>query len=401
MARAKTPASGEDATDAPDLAIAAVVEEVPEAEIVPPRAPEPPPAPEPAPEPVAGPAPRRPVFVPLVLGGVLAALGGFAVARAVPGGWPAASTAALEAQLAAQKADIDRLTAVLAERPAPVMPDLSPVEDRIDAVAAEVAALAGQVAAIPAPVAAPDLSPQLAALEARLAALEAMPLAAGSGDPAAAAQIARDLAAVRAELQAQKDSAAAATAGVTEAAALATAALAEAQAQTAALRDEAAAAVAAARRDAALGRITAAVDSGAPFSGALADLGGDVPEVLAVVAETGAPTLLSLQVGFPEAARAALEASLKADMGETTMERLGSFLRTQTGARSITPREGTDPDAVLSRAAAAVERGDLAAALAETSALPEPGQAALADWTARARARLDAAAAVAALTAAP
>ena len=64
----------------------------------------------------------------------------------------------------------------------------------------------------------------------------------------------------------------------------------------------------------------------------------------------------------------------------------------------MVPREGSDPDAVLSRADAAVARGDIAAALAEIAELPERGQAAMADWTARARAWVDASGAVAGLT---
>jgi len=62
----------------------------------------------------------------------------------------------------------------------------------------------------------------------------------------------------------------------------------------------------------------------------------------------------------------------------------------QTGVRSLEPREGNDPDAVLSRAEAAVRAGDLGAALDEITALPDPGQAALADWAATAQTRADA-----------
>ncbi len=54
------------------------------------------------------------------------------------------------------------------------------------------------------------------------------------------------------------------------------------------------------------------------------------------------------------------------------------------------PRAGDDPDAVLSRAEAALTAGQLAQALEEIAALPEPALAAMADWTARARQRVSA-----------
>jgi len=76
-----------------------------------------------------------------------------------------------------------------------------------------------------------------------------------------------------------------------------------------------------------------------------------------------------------------------------------SFFRSQVGRRSTEPREGDDPDAVLSRAEAAVKAGDLDTALSELAALPEVGQEKLAGWYAMVDARqaaLDAAAAIAA-----
>ena len=50
---------------------------------------------------------------------------------------------------------------------------------------------------------------------------------------------------------------------------------------------------------------------------------------------------------------------------------LGAFLQNQLGGRSVVPREGDDPDAVLSRVGAAVEAGDLSTALTEIESLPE------------------------------
>ncbi|MCT4369683.1 hypothetical protein CLG85_004745 [Yangia mangrovi] len=91
---------------------------------------------------------------------------------------------------------------------------------------------------------------------------------------------------------------------------------------------------------------------------------------------------------FPPAARDALSAARRAESTtEDTASRVTTFFANQLGARSVEPREGDDPDAVLSRAEAALRSGDLGSVLNELAALPEPAQAELADWTARAEAR--------------
>lgn len=75
------------------------------------------------------------------------------------------------------------------------------------------------------------------------------------------------------------------------------------------------------------------------------------------------------------------------------MDRVSAFFRTQLGTRSLEPKEGDDPDAILSRAEAALKAGQLDTALAELAAMPEAGQPALAPWIASANARRDALAA--------
>ena len=96
----------------------------------------------------------------------------------------------------------------------------------------------------------------------------------------------------------------------------------------------------------------------------------------------------------------ALEASLQANPGEGWAERIGTFLRVQTGARSLSLREGTDPDAVLSQAEAALAKGDVAAALTALDLLPPEGQAAVVGWRENAVIRQEAATALQALLAA-
>ena len=136
-----------------------------------------------------------------------------------------------------------------------------------------------------------------------------------------------------------------------------------------------------------------ALDNGGAFEATLANLaatGVEMPPVLTEVAKGGVPTLVALQEGYPEAARAGLSASVKAKTCDGAMDKLGSFFRSQVGARSLEPREGDAPDAVLSRAEAALANGDIAAAITLIGALPEEGQAAMSAWVKDAGVRLQA-----------
>lgn len=154
---------------------------------------------------------------------------------------------------------------------------------------------------------------------------------------------------------------------------------AEAQAVTEAARKQAA------RADA-VARLLAAARAGAPYADLLPAVEGlPVNPVLQEAASAGLVTQKALTDAFPEAARKALDASLRATGGEGLGDRLYTFLRIQTGARSLEPREGADPDAVLSRAEAAVGAGDIAKAVDELAGLPPEGQAEMADWAAMAR----------------
>lgn len=141
---------------------------------------------------------------------------------------------------------------------------------------------------------------------------------------------------------------------------------------------------------AAAARIVAAVDNGEPFADAIEVLqsSGDfeVPAALTDAAAEGVPTLAALQSQFPQAARAALaaareEAAAAGDGG------VFSFLERRLGARSVVPQDGDDPDAVLSRAEAAVKSGDFGAALSEVNNLPDTAKSVLAPWTTQAQTR--------------
>jgi hypothetical protein len=114
----------------------------------------------------------------------------------------------------------------------------------------------------------------------------------------------------------------------------------------------------------------------------------DVPEALSAAAETGVSTLEELQSTFPAAARAALPIAIRDTAGEGTMNRVTAFLQSQVGGRSLEPQEGDSPDAVLSRAEAALRDGDLSGVVAELAALPEEAQSVMADWTSSAETRI-------------
>ena len=330
-----------------------------------------------------------PGFVPLVLGGVVAAGLGFALARyVVPEGWPVPGASPLQTQLTQQAEDIDGLRAQLQAMPQndggkAVLDELGSVRET--AASALEAAEAAKLAAANMPSAGPgeDFAPRIAAIEDRLSALESSPAAQGSAvDPAVLSRLTTEIDALRSGLEAQK---AASEALVSEAEAVR--AEAATKAQTVLLQ-------------AALTKVEAAMQNGAPFAEPLALLvnsGVAVPAILTERAETGVPTMAALAASFDEPARAALEESLRGNMGSTWPERVGSFLRAQTGARSLTPKNGSDPDAILSRANAAVVAGDLATAITEISTLPEPAQAALSGWVEQAKLRLDAQAATVAL----
>ena len=152
----------------------------------------------------------------------------------------------------------------------------------------------------------------------------------------------------------------------------------------------------------ALARIAAAIDSGSEFTEALAVVretsGAEIPQELTDMAETGAPTLAQLQHEFPNAARAALSQATRDAAADGSISPLAAFFRTQLGARSLEPREGNDPDAVLSRAEAALGAGDLDTALAEIERLPQAGRNEMAEWVAKAESRRGALAALATLS---
>lgn len=342
-----------------------------------------------APPPARAPEPARGGgLVPMVLGGVLAAGIGYGAAYM---GWlptaPASDDASAEVTeaLAALQAQVAELAARPQADPvaAPEI-DLTQITEQIGAqIGAQFDALSSRL---------DGASETLAGLADRVAVLEDRPVFSGDLDADGAAAL-EAATALEAELEAQRAAAAEQAAALQAAAEAAATAAAEAEAQAAAAiaaaEAEAAAALDRAQAGAALVELEAALQTGAPFADALAELSdvADLPESLVSVADAGVPTLDALQDSFPPLARAALPIALQETAGEGVGDRLGAFLMGQVGGRSVEPREGDDPDAVLSRIEAAVGSGDLRGALSELAALPEGAQAALASWAADVEAR--------------
>jgi len=218
------------------------------------------------------------------------------------------------------------------------------------------------------------LAAGIAGLQEKIAALESRPVATGA---ASAAEIEAARADAAARIKAASD--AAATAQATAAETVRNATIQSAMAQ-----------------------VQSAVDSGAAFGtplDLLAGAGVSVPQAL-LTQEQGVPTMAALRQGFAPAARDALAASLAETAGNGFWDRTMAFLRSETGARSLTPRAGNDPDAILSRAEAALATGDLRTALTEIASLPDAGQARMSEWIGLAKRRQAATDALANLAAA-
>jgi len=378
---AKAPVEAADATGA-DIPEVAEPDEKPATDDTPKKA-------EPAAEaPVAtAPTPTEPAkrggFGPALIGGILAAALGFLAARtevldavlpdALKSNDLSGAVAALEGAGTKQDA---ALAALKSEVAAIDQPDMAAVNAQLAAITAEITPLKAESEAQQARL--QDIEARLGPMATRLEDLEKRPMTEGASDEAIAAYD-RELAALRDAVAAQR---ADAEKMIEEARASEDAARA--------LEENAASAARHAQNQAIATRLHGALDSGAAYGAILAELaaaGVVVPEALNASANDGVATLASLSESFPNAARAALSAA-RSDAGDGGG--LGGFLQRQLGARSVEPREGEGPDAILSRAEAAVTGGDLEHALADIATLPETARTAMQGWVDIATIRLTA-----------
>lgn len=366
---------------------------------------------------------RKGGFMPTFLGGVVAAgLGAAATWWAIPHLPPefrpglaqapapeidleaarAAATEAARAEVQTQaealatraaEAGADAARQALADAPPPPAADdgglLKAAQDKLAALEKTVSDLAARPAAVVSGEGGTALQGVIDDLSARLSAQQTRLEELTAGPAAAVTEQAQNFAAQAEALQAR----------ITAAAEEAQARISAAESQASELQATAEAANLRARAATAAAALQAALESGGPREQALADLraaGVEPPAVL--TAEV--PTLAQLRADFPAAARAGLAAALEeAPAEEGALGAITNFLRVQTGARSVEPREGSDADAILSRVDASVEAGDIRGALEGIGTLSQAGQAAMSGWTGKAQTWLDANAALAALAA--
>ncbi|MBO6897093.1 MAG: hypothetical protein JJ868_06935 [Shimia sp.] len=317
-----------------------------------------------APTPTAQNPERKGGFVPMVFGGVIAAVIGFggAVYFGDQLGLGADTDAALNEMAAKLNAQDDALAA-LNEKLAKTVDVSNGAQAASGEAAALVAKMEEVLSAYTTELGA--VSEAVATLEARLTEIEKRPLSEGL-NAAAIAAYEREVKDLKDLVAAQK-------------------------AEAAELKDKADLSAKAALARSSVTRIVAALDSGAPYRAAVVDLrsstGEGVGAVLEDHADSGVITLAALIESYPEAARAALAKAREDKVDVGTGNKLGNFLKTQFGARSVEAREGTDTDAILSRAETALKAGDLAAALAELDTLAEGPKTVMADWVAQAQTR--------------
>ena len=318
---------------------------------------------------------------------VVAGLVGGVIATALGIAYHASGIVPSRAEIAAEKAATEAAAATAAATAAAGA--LAGLGERVAglearpgaATTAEVKALGDKATA---------LDTALAGLAARVGALEARP-AAPAVDGAAPGIDPAAIAGIEARL-ARLEAGAAAVAGLDGRVAAVEAEVKALSARVETLAAEPAAATEGARAIA-LALVRQAADGGKPFAAELAALSGLGLDETALaglrpLAEKGAPGLAALQADFPGVADAILDALDVPGPDAGILDRIAAYGR---GLVSIRPTEaipGDTPVAVVSRMQIAVDRGDLAAALAERSTLPEAGQAASAAWAAAAADRV-------------
>jgi hypothetical protein len=142
----------------------------------------------------------------------------------------------------------------------------------------------------------------------------------------------------------------------------------------------------------ALGDLIRAGDSGAPFTRELASLRSVLPESEAAqdltrYAATGVPGEALLAAQFPDAAGAAIAAERKAH-AQSWLGRIWANIADLVVIRRIGEAKGNDTQSRLARAELRLKAHDLAAAIAELSALHGPARGAVQPWLRDAEARL-------------
>ncbi|HET7851399.1 MAG TPA: mitofilin family membrane protein [Methyloceanibacter sp.] len=138
-----------------------------------------------------------------------------------------------------------------------------------------------------------------------------------------------------------------------------------------------------------------AVAAGHPYAAELAALRSLIPDpgdlgALPGHAETGIPTVADLSAGLTKLAEASAAAPA-APAGTSILDSMMASAKSAISIRRIgADVAGDEPSAVLARAEAALQQGDLASAIKEIETLPAPAHDAFAGWLDDARARASA-----------
>ncbi|WP_119420480.1 uroporphyrinogen-III synthase [Desertibaculum subflavum] len=344
------------------------------------------------PPPVPPPAPRVSRLPGLFMAAVIGLIAGAAAAYGVVR-WLVPATATI-APAPAATLDIRPLQQRLAE-----------LEQRLAAAPApnaDVDALTGRVAALEARPAPADASARLDQLAEQVRQLEARP-AGGPGEAAAvtgSGDVVERLAALEQKVQSLAEPQAVPPELSERLEAV------ERQSKAVADRLAAAAPPAGEARRVALvlgvNDLTEQVMSGRPYAEALDQvetlLGEEKPLAapLQKQAGTGVPTVAALRREFDAVARGVIEAAAAGE-GDHWLDHVRGRLASLFVLRRTGEVPGEAPDAVVARAEARLQDGDLAGAVAEIGKLTGRAGEAAADWLRPAQARLDAEAALAAL----
>ena len=124
------------------------------------------------------------------------------------------------------------------------------------------------------------------------------------------------------------------------------------------------------------------VQKGMPFEDLIINFldNSKLTKELKKIAPIGVTPLAELKSVFPQLARNSLQAIHKNTLEVDTKKRLISLLKEKLGARSLVPREGSEPDAILSRVEALIKENRLEDALKQLNSLPTPGIKILSEW---------------------
>lgn len=277
--------------------------------------------------------------------------------------------AALQALIDSQAGRLANLEAEVAAIPPPA--DLDPLQSQIEQLSAALLSQKAEIEALG------------AATETRLVDLEKRPSADGTLADEALAAYEREIAALRSEIAGQGSR-------LQEMADATAMKLDQAQEQARLIEQSSADAARNAALNAAVSQMRVALDAGGAFDAPLAEIlaaGIEVAPDLAALAGEGVATISQLQNDFPAAARAALAVARSEGLAGEPESGVLSYLRSQFDVRSVVPRAGSEPDAILSRAEAALADNRLGDALSELEALPGISRAEMSAWISTATAR--------------